>query len=320
MAQNGFRLSYQVTTVEWDGRTINRIPESDIDRILDLMQNCGIDLVMLSGYHMEEKSSFDMDAETKRIGAELASRGMKASQHHSLGPTFAPLDTPQDEVIGHLRHCIDFTANLEAEVMVLHPGRATGHYATVQALIDAWQRECTLHGRERVMKCCADNLRIAGEYARSRGVKIALENVDRFEPFGSIVDLPALVEMTGSPAVGYCLDSGHAHCCGNDVVKWIEIMGARLFTTHFHDNRGPDNTVRDSQGFISPAGIDEHLPPGFGTIPWIDVIGALRRTGYSSPVTFESGGWPGMKPEEGLKAAIAYWRTCEYLSETKVRK
>jgi len=306
--------------VEWDGRKISKIPETDIDRILDLMQNCGIDLVMLSGYHLEEESSFDIDAESKRIGTGLASRGMKVSQHHSLCPTYAPLDTVQDEAIDHLRSCIDFTANLGAEVMVLHPGRATGHYAAVQELIDAWQRECKLHGRDSVMACCADNLRIAGEYARSRGVKIALENVDRFEPFGNITDLPALVEMTGSPAVGYCLDSGHAHCCGNDVTKWIEIMGSRLFTTHFHDNRGQNNLARNSEGFLSPVGIDEHLPPGFGTIPWIDVIDALRRAGYTSPVTFESGGWPGMKPEEGLKAAIAYWRTCEYLSEAKLRK
>ena len=56
---------------------------------------------------------------------------------------------------------------------------------------------------------------------------------------------------------------------------------------------------------------DEHLPPGFGTIPWIDVIQALRRVGYQNAVTFESGGWVGMEAKDGYLAAIRYWRACE---------
>jgi sugar phosphate isomerase/epimerase len=314
-----FTLAYPVSTVDWDGKTINKLPAADISRALDLMQGCGIDRVMLSGYHLAEPSAFDVDAETKRIGAELAARGMRAAQHHGLSATYAPVGSPQDESVGHLRRCVDFTANLGAEALVLHPGRATGHFATVQAFIDVFQKECEAHGKERVMECCAENLRVAGRHAQARGVKIAIENVDRFEPLGNRADLPKLVDMAGSPAVGYCLDSGHAHCAGCDVVGWIDLMGDRLFTTHFHDNHGPGKAARAGAGMLSPAGIDEHLPPGFGTIPWTDVVAALRRIGYSHPVNFESGAWPGMEPAEGLKAAIRYWRTCEYLAGQKPR-
>ena len=94
-------------------------------------------------------------------------------------------------------------------------------------------------------------------------------------------------------------------------------MGDRLFTTHFHDNRGPVGPPGGPDEFITPTGIDEHMPPGFGTISWIDVIAALRRIGYPHPVTFESAGWPGMEPAEGVAAAIAYWRTCERLALTR---
>ena len=156
--------------------------------------------------------------------------------------------------------------------------------------------------------------------AEACGVKSALENVDRFEPLGNPTDLPRLVRMVDSPAVGYCLDSGHAHCCGNDIVKWIDAMGDRIFTTHFHDNHGPQGKVFPESGYITPSGIDEHLPPGFGTISWTDVILALWRIGYARPITFESGPWPGMDAAEGWKAAIRYWRTCEHLAAKKNNK
>ena len=314
------RLSYQVNTVDWDGKTINKLSDAEISRNFELVQGCGVDMVMLSGYHMEEPSSFDVDAETKRIGAELAARGMKAAQHHGLSSTFAPIGSPQDEAIDHLRRCVDFTANLGAEALVLHTGRMTGHFTAVQSMLDLFQQECDAHGVERVIECCADNLRIVGEYAYEHGVKIALENVDRFEPLGNMRELPRLVEMVDSPAVGYCLDSGHAHCCGSDLVKWIDIMGEKLFTTHFHDNHGPSEKILNSTGFVPAHGVDEHLPPGFGTISWTDVIAALTRIGYARPVNFESGPWPGMEPSEGLKAAIRYWRACEYLVEKKLVK
>ncbi len=314
------RLSYQVNTVDWDGKTINKLSDAEISRTFDILQDCGVDMVMISGYHLEEPANFDMNAETKRIGAELAARGMKAAQHHGLSSTYAPIGSPQDEAIEHICRCVDFTANLGAEALVLHTGRIAGHYTAVQPLLDIFQKECETHGIDRMIECCAENFRIAGKYAQERGVKIALENVDRFEPLGNMKELPRLVEMVDSPAVGYCLDSGHAHCCGSDLIKWIAIMGETLFTTPFHDNHGPNDVIRNSTGFVPAHGVDEHLPPGFGTISWTDVIAALSKIGYRHPVNFESGPWPGMEPAEGWKAAITYWRTCEYLVEKKRAK
>lgn len=315
-----FRLSYQVNTVSWDGTRISKLSDAEITRAFDLFQNCGIDMVMISGYHVEEPSSFDMDMETKRIGAELAARGMRAAQHHGLSATYAPIGSSQQEAVDHMCACIDYTANLGAESLVLHSGRATGHFTEVNQSLDIFKMECGKHGIDRVLECCAANLHAAGKYAEERGVLIAFENLDRFEPLGNMTDLPKLVAMADSPAVGFCLDSGHAHCAGSDVVKWIEIMGDKLFTTHFHDNHGPSEKVLKSTGFVSPHGIDEHLPPGFGTISWTDVIEGLLRTGYKHPVNFESGAWPGMEPSEGLKSAINYWRTCEYLVGKKISK
>ena len=309
-----FTLSYPVPSVTWDGEKIRKIPDADISRSLDLMQQCGIDEVMLAGYHVEEDSDFDMDTETRRLGAELAGRGMRAAQHHGLSATYAALGTSQEEAIDHLRRCVDYTANLGAKALVLHTGRVTGHFTEAAAYNDVFQSECARHGRRRVVEVCADNLRTAGDYAREREVLIALENLDRFEPLANMTELPELVALVDSPAVGYCLDTGHAHCAGSDIIRWIQLMGEKLFTTHVHDNHGPSEEVLNSTGFVSPEGIDEHLPPGFGTIPWTNVIGELWRLGYPHPINFESGPWPGMEAAEGLRSAIRYWRTGEHLA------
>ena len=99
-----------------------------------------------------------------------------------------------------------------------------------------------------------------------------------------------------------------------DLMQQCGIDGEKLFTTHVHDNHGPNEEVLNSTGFLSPEGIDERLPPGFGTIPWTNVIAKLWRIGYSHPVNFESGPWPGTEAAEGLRSAIRYWRTCEHLA------
>ena len=160
-----------------------------------------------------------------------------------------------------------------------------------------------------------------GTTPRSAACLIALENLDRFEPLGNMDGAcRSSSPWPTLPAVGFCLDAGHAHCAGSDIVKWVEVMGDKLFTTHFHDNHGPSEKVRNSTGLVAPHGIDEHLPPGFGTISWFDVIAALRRAGYSRTVNFESGPWPGWEPKEGLDLAIKYWRTCERLVAEKLDK
>ena len=66
--------------------------------------------------------------------------------------------------------------------------------------------------------------------------------------------------------------------------------------------------------WIKTTGIDEHRPPGFGTIPWIDVIRKLREIGYEEPLNFECGGWGCADVAEGFRHAIAFWRECERLS------
>lgn len=314
---NPYRLSYPVGTVNWNGKVIERVPGEKIDRTLEMLKSCGISEVMLTGYTEVEPAEFDLAAGAAEIGAKLKALGMKGAQHHGLAPSYAPLDESQEEVVAQLIRQVEYTAALHADALVLHAGRISGRHTTVDSVTARFQEEVKKHGMERMLRINGENFHRAGEAARKLGVRIALENLDRFEPLSNPELLPRLVAAADSPAVGFCLDSGHAHCCGNSVTEWVRVMGEKLFTTHIHDNRGPRGKVPQGDGFIHPTGIDEHLPPGFGTIPWIDVIQALREAGYEHTLNFESGPWPGMDDQEGYLHAIAFWRRLEYLAEQK---
>ena len=317
---NPYNLSYQITTVNWDGQLVRRLPDEAFLPNMLAIKNAGVNELMLSGYVTVEEADFDMAEETKRMGAFLDSYGMRPAQHHGLSAVYAPLDRSQEPVIEKLIQGIQWTANLNSPVLVIHPCHfyAPESWTTVSQ-IDMFESQAAIYGEDAIVETAAKNLHEAAREAERLGVKVALENVDRFEPMGNFKHLSRLIELADSPNVGFCLDSGHAHCCGETTpMEWIRAMGEKLFTTHFHDNRGNRFRSNDGKKWISPGnGLDEHMPPGFGTIPWIDVIQALWEINYTNTVNFESGSWP---LENGYHYAISYWRAMEIMAEKKLKK
>ncbi len=313
-----FVLSYPVGIVVWDGVCIRRTPLDAVRRQLTALRAAEISHIMVAGFQFEEKADFDIMEAASELGRLFADEGFAISSHHSLTANFAPLDQSQREVLDKLARNIEFGARLKANVLVTHPERSAGHHKTVESIYAAYLREEERHGRDAVIGVIADNFRAMGEWARAAGLTVALENLGRFGPLGDLETLPLLVRRTDHPSVGYCLDAGHAHAFGESVPHWVDVMGDKLFTTHFHDNRGKLAGVPPTTRFVAAGKeVDEHLSPGFGTIPWIDVIQSLRRIGYSRPVNFETGGWPGMEETAGCRQAIAWWRTCERLADSR---
>ncbi|MGI5869377.1 MAG: sugar phosphate isomerase/epimerase family protein [Kiritimatiellia bacterium] len=294
-----FDLAYPVWTVRWTGTVVTRAPEAPFRRNLQILHELGIRSVMTTGYVTIEEPDFDYDEETRRIGDMLEGLGMHSAQHHGLCAICAPNPADDDAVIEKLVDSCRYTANLRARALVIHPGMIEG-LVHQEDYSEAFKALAEKEGREALLKRCARNLDAAGEEARGMGVCIALENADLFnsEPAW----MADLFQHITSEGVGVCLDSGHAHLSSMDVVERILTYGKRIVTTHFHDNRGK---------------ADEHLSPGFGTIPWLDVIQALRAIGYDHDVNFETNGWPIEDAREGYVSAIRYWRTCEKLSLVK---
>ena len=123
--------------------------------------------------------------------------------------------------------------------------------------------------------------------AERLGVIVALENLAPVfaEPdklsFTPLI-LRTMAKRISSPAVGLCLDIGHANVVANirgtDPLELIEPALDRVVLFHLHDNLG---ARRDDPGSpeLDPLRLDLHLPPGRGTVPWDRLAADLRPQG-----------------------------------------
>ncbi len=101
------------------------------------------------------------------------------------------------------------------------------------------------------------------------GVRIAVELIpNALSGPTALVDLMDELDL---PAVGICIDVGHARLMG-DVVDAIETCSGHVVTTHLHDNRGKS---------------DDHLVPGQGVIDWDAAVLAFQKVGYDGAWIFE---------------------------------
>jgi sugar phosphate isomerase/epimerase len=129
--------------------------------------------------------------------------------------------------------------------------------------------------------------------AERLGVTIAVENLAPVFPGPErLGHLPAalrtLVRRISSPALGLCLDLGHAHIVSE--LRRCDPRGAGLPGARRdrpvprHDNFGARREARPAPE-LDPLRLDLHLPPGRGTLPWARLAPRLRA--HHAPVVLE---------------------------------
>ena len=101
------------------------------------------------------------------------------------------------------------------------------------------------------------------------GVRLAVEVIPN--ALSTARQLVRLIEDEDLPALGICLDVGHARLQG-DVVEALETVAGYLVTTHLHDNGGRK---------------DDHLLPFDGVIDWPELLIAFQKVGYDGTLMFE---------------------------------
>ena len=307
-----FNLSFPVEIINWNGRIIHLKPEREIAAQLELLAAAGISSVMVAGLHREEPLAFDLSKAAVRIGKIIRHHGFEISSHHCLLPVFAPLADSQAPVRQIMEETVRFCHQLGTGTMVFHPGRISGRHLDVQSIFAGFEKEAAAHGVTRIIETAAENLREMAEKAAAAEMRIALENVGRFEPLADINLLPELIKTVDRSNVGFCVDSGHAHAFGEAVPQWIKLAGKKLFETHFHDNHAALAGVALPGQFIqSSKYFDQYLFPGDGTIPWEETIKALLEINYSGAVTFEVSVKPDLEALHQYRKIIGWWRKAE---------
>lgn len=213
-------------------------------------------------------------------------RAAEVLREHGLGATVCAVMPPGRELVAagretvtatqdYLRSCVDAAATVGSGVV------AGPLYASVGR---KWRVEAPARGK--LVRELAANLAPLAEYAGERGVKLAIEPLNRFET--SLINTTAqaleVVEAVGSPALGLLLDTFHANIEERSIPEAIRVAGDRL--SHLH------------------ACANDRGAPGADHLDWGGISGSLRDVGYEGAVVIESF----TAENETIATAAAIWR------------
>ena len=156
--------------------------------------------------------------------------------------------------VDYVKGVITMVSELEGEIVTLVPatvGKVTPDATPEEEwgwVVDA-TRECFAH-------------------AQAKGVKLAVEPLNRFETylFNRCAQALALADAV-SPECGVCLDAYHLNMEESDVYEAIRLAGDRLFDFHVADNN--------------------RFAAGLGHINWPKIVETLKSIGYDGALTNE---------------------------------
>ncbi len=202
------------------------------------------------------------------LGADLA-----YTVHAPLEVNLMDLTSPGLQR-GVLDASLRFAKVIGAEAVVCHAGQRLG------------ARDAR-HSMEAQLSAERSALREAGDLAGELGVTIAVENYYPERPVlrGAVYDysvwpsrLAEQISAVDHPAVGICLDVGHAALAadffGFDLIGECSAIAPLVRHVHLHDNLQKTNLTGEppvSEHTVYGLG-DLHLPPGRGTIPLEDLL------------------------------------------------
>lgn len=165
-------------------------------------------------------------------------------------------ETKGKEAIDELKLCIDDCVLAGTPILVVHP------------FIGFESHNPTQIGLQRFAQVV--------DYAREKGIKIAVENVEGEEYLDAL-----MAHFQNDDTVGFCWDSGH-EMCYNHSQDLLEKYGDRLLCTHLNDNLG----IKAYDGTITWLD-DLHLLPFDGIADWEDNVKRLKRCNFREILTFE---------------------------------
>ena len=176
---------------------------------------------------------------------------------HTLSAVNAAETAPflSEAVDEYLQRYIDLAGPLGAGWIVLHGGfHFTGDY-------------------ERRMAKGVERLQRLGDYARKRGVRLLLENMNPEPADAEVRYLACDIEECRyyfdrlDPAdIGWTFTANHAHMLPVGITGFFEAFGpARMEEVRLADNRG---------------GKEEHLKPGDGTVDFEGTFALIEGAGY----------------------------------------
>lgn len=221
--------------------------------LFDRLKRMGFDGVEIFLNHPE---SLPM----KKIKEKMDETGMGCTLSIGLGKEqnlISPDRRARDAGVAFLKEGIDVACELDSDVVSGVIYAAWGEFTGKMRTEDEWN-----YSKECLFK--------VAEYAKGKGVMLALEPVNRFETYflNTIEDTRKMVEEINHPNIGIHADTFHMNIEEESFYGAIKMAGEHLCHVHLCENN---------------RGI-----PGTGHIPWDDVFRALRELNYDRWAVVES--------------------------------
>ncbi len=235
---------------------------------LDFIKNSGFECLDLSLADTNDPYYTSTEEELKAMMQKEAARtkeaGFEIFQVHGPWPVDDTTEEGRAKNLQDMKTCIRATAALGCKYMVVHP-----------LMPYSWGTEDDpAFAREVNVK----HYKALSLYAEEYGVVVCLENMPvNHHSLASVASIVEFVKMIDSPALGICLDTGHAAITHEAAGAAVRLCGDLLKVLHIHDNDGQ----RDS-----------HTPPFFlsgvyNTTDWEDFKKALHDIDYHGVVSLE---------------------------------
>jgi sugar phosphate isomerase/epimerase len=205
------------------------------------------------------------------LGAALGTTGLRRILH---GPGALQVGTPDGDRA--MEGLLSYAAKAGAAYVVYHAANFPDRPASEDGLLAETR-----------------SLAQAASLAERLGVTIAIENLAPVYPGPDMLCftpsvLRTMAKRIGSPALGLCLDLGHANVVAGlrrtDPLRLIEPALDRTVLLHVHDNLG-GRLTGETPPELDPLRLDLHLAPGRGTLPWERLAPRLRA--HRAPLLLE---------------------------------
>ena len=231
----------------------------------------GADILELA---IEDPGQVDVGA----VKAELAKAGLQPIVCGAFGPDrnlCSGDPAVRENAKRYIRWLIDAAAELGSPTVIgpMYSSVGKAHLEDPRARQEEW--DLSIAG-----------MREMAEYAAQKGVRLALEPLNRFETdmINTVAQGLDYLREVGMENVGLHLDSFHMHMEEKSSGAAIRMAGPKIF--HFH-------ACENDRGV-----------PGTGQVHWREIAAALKETGYNGPVVIES-----FTPEvKEIARAVCIWR------------
>ncbi|MFP7442908.1 sugar phosphate isomerase/epimerase family protein [Bacillus infantis] len=223
--------------------------------LIDKVKNIGFDYLEIC---IEDPETIDVAS----IRNHLNEVGLQALVCGAFGPhrdISSDDRAVREQGVEYIKTCIDIAAELGSPLVSGPMYSATGK-----------TRLLSPEEKKNQWNLAADNMKIVADYAAGKGVKLAVEPLNRFETdFLNTVqqglDFFSLVDREN---VGFLLDTFHMNLEEKDIAAAIRLAENKIFNFHSCEN--------------------DRGTPGTGHIPWDEVFQALKEISYDGPVVIES--------------------------------